>query len=80
MPTLKRHMASFPLVLQETLGTFIFKNIQRQDANENVNTKTCITLFCAFLLSFLHYYDVKMPNFAFYGERKKMNDEISFSA
>ena len=80
MPTLKRHMAPLPLISQETLGTFIFKNIQRQDGNENVNTKTCFTLFCAFLLSFLHYYDVKMPNFAFYGERKKMNDEISFSA
>ena len=39
MPTLKRHMASLPFVSQETLGTFIFKNIQRQDANENVNTK-----------------------------------------
>ena len=82
MPTLKRHMAQLPLVSQETLGTFIFKNIQRQDANENVNmyTKTYFTLFCALPLSFLHYYDVKMPNFAFYGERKKMNDEISFSA
>ena len=28
--------------------------------------RTCITLFCTFLCPFLHDYDVKMPNLAFY--------------
>ena len=40
---------------------------------------TCITLFCTFLLPFLHDYDVKMPNFAFYGQRKLAKTKFNFS-
>ena len=46
MPTLKRHMASLHLVSQETLGTFIFKNIQRQDGNEKVNKNVHHAFLC----------------------------------
>ena len=53
-------------------------NIQRQDGNENFNktigliSKTATlhvhhAFIFAFSLLFLHDYDVKMPNFAFYG-------------
>ena len=59
------------------------------DGNENV--KTAIGLLSktkglhvhqAFLhisLSFLHDYDVKMPNFTFYGGRKQATTKLSFS-
>ena len=30
-------------------------------------------------LSFLHYYDVKMPNFAYYGEFKQATTKFYFS-
>ena len=33
-------------------------------------------LFCTFLCPFLHDYDVKMPNFAFYGARKQATTEF----
>ena len=57
-------------------------NIQRQDGNENFNktigliSKTTTlhvhhSFIFAFFKPFLHDYDVKMPNFAFYGERKQ---------
>ena len=46
MPTLKRHMASLHFVSQETLGTFIFKNIQRQDVNEKVNKNVHHAFLC----------------------------------
>ena len=39
----------------------------------------CITLFCTFLCPFLHDYDVKMPNFTFYGVRKQATMKFSFS-
>ena len=35
--------------------------------------------FCTFLFPFLHDYDVKMPNFAFYGERKQATTKFNFS-
>ena len=37
-----------------------------------------IRLVCTFLYPFLHDYDVKMPNFAFYGVRLTNNDEMLF--
>ena len=40
---------------------------------------TCTTPFCTFLCPFLHDHDVKMPNFAFYGERKQATTKCSFS-
>ena len=67
----------------DTKGSF------SSDGNENV--KTAIGLLSktkglqvhqAFLhisLSFLHDYDVKMPNFTFYGGRKQATTKLSFS-
>ena len=40
---------------------------------------TCIILFCTFLFRHLHDYDVKMPNFTFYGVRNQANTKFSFS-
>ena len=46
---------------------------------KNNNFARCITLFCTFnSFPFLHYYDVKMPNFAFYGERKQATTKFYF--
>ena len=39
----------------------------------------CITLFLYISLPFLHDYDVKMPNFAFYAERKQATTKFYFS-
>ena len=36
----------------------------------------CITLLFFISLPFLNHYDVKMPNFAFYGERKQTTTEF----
>ena len=67
----------------DTKGSF------SSDGNENV--KTAIGLLSktkglhvhqAFLrisLSFLHDYEVKMPNFTFYGGRKQATTKLSFS-
>ena len=60
------------------------------DGNENVKKKkkillakqqlcTCTMLFCTFLCSFLHDYDVNLPNFAFYGGRKQATTKFYFS-
>ena len=73
-------------------GTYMQVNrkfkIQRRDRNENVKKKGLIikttTLhvhetFFYISLPFLHDYDVKMPNFAFYGERKQETKKFYFS-
>ena len=39
----------------------------------------CITLFLYISLKLLHDYDVKMPNFTFYGGRKQATTKFSFS-
>ena len=63
------------------------------DRNENVKKKKKNTIvlisktttlqvhhaFCTFLCPFLHDYDVKMPNFAFYGGRKQAATKFYFS-
>ena len=36
-------------------------------------------LFCTFLCPFLLDYDVKMPNFAFYGGRKQATTKFSLT-
>ena len=36
-------------------------------------------LVCTFLFPFLHDYDLKMPNFAFYGEHKQATMKFNFS-
>ena len=40
-------------------------------------TRTCITLVFTFLCPFLHDYNVKMPNFAFYGVRKEATTNLA---
>ena len=55
--------------------------VQRRDGNEKVKKPICLInktttfhvqhTFLYICLPFLHDYDVKMPNFAFYGERKQ---------
>ena len=40
---------------------------------------TCITLFLYISFPFLHDYDVKMPNFVFYGGRKQATTKFYFS-
>ena len=69
-----------------TLGT-----LRSNDADGNENVKKTIGLisktttlhvhhaFCTFLCLFLHDYDVKMPNFAFYGGRKQATTKFYFS-
>ena len=66
------------LVAAKRIGT-----LRSNDADGNENVKKTIgfickttTLrvhhaFCTFLCPFLHYCDVKTPNFAFYGGRKQ---------
>ena len=69
-----------------TLGT-----LRSNDADDNENVKKTIGLISKITTShvhhtfsyisfpFLHYYDVKMPNFAFYGERKQATTKFYFS-
>ena len=40
---------------------------------------TCMMLVCTFLCTFLHDYDVKMPNFMLYGVRKQATTKFYFS-
>ena len=61
-------------------------NIQRQDGNENVNKTiglisktTTLHVHHAFLPFSQDYdYDMKIPNFAFYGERKQATAKFHF--
>ena len=63
-------------------------NIQRQDGNENVNKTiglisktTTLHVHHAFLPFSQDYdYDMKIPNFAFYGERKQATTKFHFSS
>ena len=61
--------------------------IQRRDSNENFTNKKFISktinlhvhhTFLYICSPFLHYYDVKMPNFAFYGESKQATTKFYF--
>ena len=68
-----------------TLGT-----LRSNNADDNQNVKKTIGLISKTTTShvhhsllyisfpFLHDYDVKMPNFTFYGGRKQINDEMLF--
>ena len=68
------------LVPAKRIGT-----LRSNDADGDENVKKTIGLisktttshvhhaFCTFLCPFLHDYDVKMPNFAFYGGRNQSN-------
>ena len=65
--------------------------LRSNDADGNENVKQTVGLisktttlhvhhaFCTFLCPFLHDYDVKMPNFAFYGGRKQATTKFYFS-
>ena len=61
--------------------------IQRGDGNENVKkglisktiTSSVHRTFLYISLPFLQYYDVKMSNFAFYGERKHATTKFYLS-
>ena len=73
-------------LLRITLGT-----LRSNDADDNENVKKTIGLiskkttshvhhtFLYISFPFLHDYDVKMPNFAFYGGRKQATTKFYFS-
>ena len=46
---------------------------------QNSNFARASRFFCIFLCPFLHEYDVKMPNFAFYGVRKQASTKFYFN-
>ena len=46
--------------------------------NKRVNEKKQQLCIVHYTFPFLHYYDVKMPNFAFYGERKQATTKFYF--
>ena len=66
-------------------------SLRSNDADDNKNVKKTIGLisktttshmhhtFLYISFPFLHDYDVKMPNFAFYGGRKQPTTEFYFS-
>ena len=74
------------LVAAKRMGT-----LRSNDADGNENVKKTIGLisktttlhvhhaFCTFLCPFSHDYDVKMPNFAFYGGRKQATTQFYLS-
>ena len=70
-PTSKRQMSSLPLVSQETLGRSYekIKNIGL------ISETTALQVYHTIVVHFftvLHDYVMKMPNFAFYEERKQL--------
>ena len=80
-------MMMMMMMMMMTIGTLRSNDA---DGKENVKKKkkvslakqelcTCTTLFCTFLFPFLPDYDVKMPNFAFYGESKQATTKFNFS-
>ena len=74
------------MVMMMTIGT-----LRSNDADDNVNVKknnrfnrqnnnfARASHFLYISFSFLHDYDVKMPNFAFYGGRKQVTAKFYFS-
>ena len=74
------------MVMMMTIGT-----LRSNDADDNENVKKTIGLisktttshvhhtFLYISFPFLHDYDVKMPNFAFYGGRKQGTAKFSLS-
>ena len=73
------------------MSVFTIGTLRSNDADDNENVKKTIGLisktttsqvYHAFLyisFPFLHDYDVKMPNFAFYGGRKQATTKFYFS-
>ena len=72
-------------------STAIIGTLRSNDADDNKNVKKTIGLisktttshvhhnFLYISFPFLHDYDVKMPNFAFYGGRKQATTKFYFS-
>ena len=67
-----------------------FKRSNDVDDNDNVKKTIALiskpttshvhrTFFCTYLSPFLHDYDMKMPNFVFYGRRKQATTKFYFS-
>ena len=57
-----------------------FLNIQRRGRQRERQKKVgFISKTTTFLFPFLHDYDVKMPNFPFYGGRKQTTTKFNFS-
>ena len=57
----------------------LLRTLRSNDADSNDNVKKTIGLISKTTTSFLHDYDVKMPNFAFYGGRKQATTKFYFS-
>ena len=87
-----KHIAFCPFSLQRCLVVkFPIGRFSNDDGDGNENVKTAMGLLSkttslhvhhAFLyisLPLLHDYDVKMPNFTFYGGRKQATTKFSFS-
>ena len=57
------------------------KNVKKGIYVENIKQQLCLcsTLFLYISWPSLHDYDVKMPDFTFYGERKQATTKFSFS-
>ena len=70
---------------------YVIETLRSNDADDNENAKKTIGLisktttshvhhtFLYISFPFLHDYDVKMPNFAFYGGRKQATTKFYFS-
>ena len=70
------------------VSILVIRRLRSNDANGNENVQKTIGFiskittyhaFCTFLFPFLHDYDAKMHNFAFYGVRKKATTKFYFS-
>ena len=80
-PTSKRQMSSLPLVSQETLGGGGGGSYEKIKKIGLISETTALhvhpTIFVHFF-TVLHDYVMKMPNFAFYEERKQLTTKFYF--
>ena len=79
------------LILPARGFSHVIGTLRSNDADDNENVKKTIGLiskttpshvhhtFWYISFPFLHDYDLKMPNFAFYGERKQATTKFYFS-
>ena len=84
-------MVNIQQVVEHGGSTAIIGTLRSNDADDNKNVKKTIGLisktttlhmhhtFLHISFPFLHDYDVKMPNFAFYGGRKQATTKFYFS-
>ena len=71
-------MMAVILAIMAMIGTLRFSDATAARMSKKNNICTCSTMFCSFLCR-LHYHDVKMPNFVFYGERKQAMTKFYFA-